>query len=419
MVIGHPLDSLKVRMQLGTTGSNALNVLYRGVGPPLITSGFISSISFSTYEASRRFLAARLPLVTHENGTTDFSNSNRSVHSDLPMPLSTSASIEKKQHLAVLFGGGFMSGLCVGILTCPISLIKVQQQTGGCGSSSASMLTCIRHLYVQNGRGLRGTRGFFRGLPPQLLQESVGRGIYFSLYESGKRLLCNYVQWQPSSSSSSSSSSSGSSSSSSSSRSNRSSHIGVGSINAKRRDETLMDRVVAAALSGCVSWLAIYPVDVIKSKLHADQCGKLYTTALDCAKQTWTSGGVAAFYRYKFKPKPEHKHKPVLRLSVSPPFCSAYSETQSKHLLIPSLPLSSSFSSPFAWMTCMARVCIYIIYIIYIFLFFFPHTSSMGVLQQPKSKRGATVTVARAAPVAGIVLPVYEYSLDFFAKVAH
>jgi hypothetical protein len=43
----------------------------------------------------------------------------------------------------------------------------------------------------------------------------------------------------------------------------------------------------------------------------------------------------------------------------------------------------------------------------------------MGVLQQPKSKRGATVTVARAAPVAGIVLPVYEYSLDFFAKVAH
>ena len=68
-ITGHPLDSMKVRMQtahvsfLGIIGQTykheGLAGFYKGVGPPLITVPLINSIVFASYELCKRLLGVR------------------------------------------------------------------------------------------------------------------------------------------------------------------------------------------------------------------------------------------------------------------------------------------------------------------------------------------------------------------------
>ena len=61
LLIGHPLDSLKVALQTGGAGrmprtSKELMILYSGVGPPLMTVGAVASVNFAIYDNVRRAL---------------------------------------------------------------------------------------------------------------------------------------------------------------------------------------------------------------------------------------------------------------------------------------------------------------------------------------------------------------------------
>lgn len=54
---------------------------------------------------------------------------------------------------------------------------------------------------------------------------------------------------------------------------------------------------VSGGIAGIISWAAIIPFDVMKSRIQADYDKKLYKNFWDCAVKTYTDNGVKAFFR--------------------------------------------------------------------------------------------------------------------------
>ena len=58
VVVGHPFDTYKVRLQTTSTSlqsSSSLRSLYRGIGPPLSTAAVVNALIFSSYGESSRW----------------------------------------------------------------------------------------------------------------------------------------------------------------------------------------------------------------------------------------------------------------------------------------------------------------------------------------------------------------------------
>jgi len=261
-LVGHPLDTIKVRVQLGlgvtanaapslpnsthraatkgvpqramsSAAAPALPVLslanlrslYRGLLPPLLTSGTMNSINFAIYEMNRTWLYEKYGLP---------SDSPRNV-----------------------FFASAGAGLCISTVTAPISLVKVQRQSNVTAQGDPrTYWSMIREI-----KATHGAAGFYRGFLPMLYMESVGRGFYMYVYFCCKPFFAEYVCGD------------------------------VGMV------ESTPARVMSAATAGCASWVAVYPVDVVKSKLQADAVGERYRGAMDCIEQTFRDGGARAFTR--------------------------------------------------------------------------------------------------------------------------
>jgi len=159
VTIGHPLDTLKTRMQVNVgiflpdkklEGSaigkfaylQQLRSLYRGILPPLITTGVVQSFNFSLYEKFKRYF-----------------------------------SDEKRSHLSTVFISGTLAGSFVSLLTGPIGVIIFQQQI----VSSKGIISVVSNICR-----CFGVSAFYRGFGPLFLMESFGRGIYLWTYESVK-----------------------------------------------------------------------------------------------------------------------------------------------------------------------------------------------------------------------------------------
>ena len=184
--------------------------LYRGLLPPLLTSGLISSINFALFEKIKSVLE----------------RDDDSKHISL-----------KTVFIAGSIAGGFIS-----LMTTPIGLIKVQQQT----VSTKGLFQCISYLYKNY-----GIKGFYKGYGPMFIMESFGRGVYLWTYEYVKRLL------EPEN---------------------------------QRKDNSMSTKIIAASSAGCFSWASVYPLDVIKSRVQADIGNNAYKSSFDCLRQTWNEG---------------------------------------------------------------------------------------------------------------------------------
>mmetsp|Transcript_16233 Transcript_16233/g.24475 ORF Transcript_16233/g.24475 Transcript_16233/m.24475 type:complete len:292 (-) Transcript_16233:81-956(-) len=145
---GHPFDSLKVLMQTGgkipnTSLKGALS-LYRGILPPLASTGVLTSVSFGLYENTR--------LVLMKRG-----------HPDTIVG-----------QLGIEFIAGTIAGSILAITQIPLENIKVIQQTS---TEQRSTLGWIKTLCTT-----KGPHSLFRGLFPHLMQSGVGRGFYLAGY---------------------------------------------------------------------------------------------------------------------------------------------------------------------------------------------------------------------------------------------
>jgi len=142
---------------------------------------------------------------------------------------------------------GCGAGALISGLTSPFTILKVQQQALGEGFVS----TASRLVRAE------GTKGLFRGFGAHFLADSWGRGVYMMMYEGFKRGAGQQPDSRP-----------------------------------------YAHRLVAGAGAGMGSWLAIYPVDVLRSRMFALRPGMGGSMGLaGCARQVYREHGFRGYFK--------------------------------------------------------------------------------------------------------------------------
>ncbi|XP_062121384.1 mitochondrial basic amino acids transporter [Drosophila sulfurigaster albostrigata] len=154
--------------------------------------------------------------------------------------------------LASHFWAGAAGGLVQSIVCAPMELAKTRLQLANHIDSSHKFkgpIDCLMYIYRTE-----GIRGCFKGFTATILRDIPGFSSYFVSYEF--LMQCNQTP-------------------------------GV--------FYTLM----AGGFAGVASWLACYPVDVIKTHLQADALGKhaKYNGFVDCAVKSYEREGYMFFFR--------------------------------------------------------------------------------------------------------------------------
>lgn len=163
VLIGHPLDVVKVRMQAATSSMRSLSMgsllmttyrtegmlgLWRGIGPPTMAVSLYQSTTFASYEWSLK--------QARDYGCT-----------------------EGQAQIA----GGLFSGAVSCLVTNPSDAVKIRLQLeyGASGGALADALRCGRHLVVQN-----GALSLFNGLLATMWRDVPSTVVYFGVYSKVK-----------------------------------------------------------------------------------------------------------------------------------------------------------------------------------------------------------------------------------------
>ena len=278
-IVGHPFDTLKTRFQVGKllTGSkmdlNLVQQLYRGIMPPLLTSGAIQSVNFFLYENFRKRLQSK-------------ANGKPIVEGDI----------------AAIFVAGTMSGSVISLVSNPISMVKIRQQI----VAADSIRKCVHDIYTTT-----GLTGFYRGWRTMYLLDA-SRGMYLAIYEVMKRTIADsavqmrqYVNPDdvlPIVPTASITTTSQHANKSNEPLSTVKTTTNIGSVPSSGSlllfaPNSTSTRMLAASLTGIISWIIIFPIDVVRVRLHLDFDRIKYTNWRDCVKKTYAENGIRSFFR--------------------------------------------------------------------------------------------------------------------------
>lgn len=188
IIIGNPLDIVKVRAQASLHSASAISdsslgvrqglissrpeklstftSLLRGLPAPVLTYGALNALLFVSYSQALLFSSYIYPGVGR--GSTTGSN--------------TGSSHPYWNH----FTAGCFAGIATFIVSAPTELIKCRAQTTRehtARGKPISSWAIARSTYVQD-----GIRGLYHGGTVTVLRDSVGYGFYFLSYEACKDL---------------------------------------------------------------------------------------------------------------------------------------------------------------------------------------------------------------------------------------
>ncbi|KAF9545232.1 hypothetical protein EC957_011105 [Mortierella hygrophila] len=322
-------DSVKTRMQTHsyksimdcvrkTYAEERLGGFFRGMIPPLITVSIIKSISFSVYEGSKQQI--------------------RSVSETLQG--NTIPSL-----IGLTFISGSVAGTVVAMMSSPLELVKLQRQleklmamharketqitsltgdallreglamekkkgaatavagAGRVASSAAAAAKVERHSHgsiTQYGVApkeeagnsswkttkaivqKKGLVGLYKGASLQIARDLLGTGIYFSSYETIKRLMSETIEHvRPHHHTAAASGTTGT------------------TTTTTLKGPGPMVHFFAGGLCGVFSWLVVFPIDLVKSVVQKEVLAThpKYSGALDCAKDIVRREGVRGLYR--------------------------------------------------------------------------------------------------------------------------
>jgi solute carrier family 25 (mitochondrial carnitine/acylcarnitine transporter), member 20/29 len=258
IIIGNPLDLIKVRLQAGasitarspssyTSQFSSAGSLVRGATAPILGYGALNALLFMTYNRTRLLL----------NG-----------------PVSTPPSLWST------WLAGAVGGLATWVVSTPTELVKCRAQVSSPTSpGSSTSLSIGREIFRTE-----GIRGLYFGGLVTALRDSIGYGFYFWSYELSTR---TFQSQSPSE---------------------------TASAEAARV-------LLCGGLAGVVTWASIFPLDVIKTRVQtqllqgaesAPLLGKAssdaYTAstsaslsaqrigAFEMARRTYKNEGVAVFF---------------------------------------------------------------------------------------------------------------------------
>ncbi|XP_068922380.1 solute carrier family 25 member 45 [Petaurus breviceps papuanus] len=244
LMLGHPLDTVKVRLQTQNTYRGIMDCMiktyrqesvlgfFKGMSFPIGSVAVVNSVIFGTYSNSLLLLSC----ASHQ---------------------------ERKAHppdYGHVFVAGSISGFVQAYCLAPFDLIKVrlQNQTeprarpGVVPPQYRGPLHCARTILQEE-----GPQGLFRGAWALVLRDTPTMGLYFLTYEGLSRWLT--------------------------------------SDNKEPGSATML---VAGGFAGIISWTTATPMDVIKSRM---QMGGLkqreYRGLLDCMVSSARQEGLAVFFR--------------------------------------------------------------------------------------------------------------------------
>jgi solute carrier family 25 carnitine/acylcarnitine transporter 20/29 len=252
IIIGNPLDLIKVRLQAGgsvaptvpssyTSQFSGFGSLVRGATAPILGYGALNALLFVTYNRCTAFLNGSSPTPT------------------TPASLST------------IWTAGTIAGLATWVVSTPTELVKCRAQMSNSGTSLRIAKDVFR---------AEGIRGLYFGGVITALRDSIGYGFYFWSYEWSTRLLASKDGTTGSAS------------------------------------EEAAKVLLCGGLAGVVTWASIFPLDVIKTRvqtqaIHSPEFSPLLTSqnqpapnlqgprigAVEMARQTYRSEGAAVFFR--------------------------------------------------------------------------------------------------------------------------
>lgn len=262
LVVGHPFDTIKVKLQSQPTplpgqlpkysgaidavkqtlGAEGARGLYKGMGAPLATVAAFNALLFSVRGQMETILRSEpgAPLTVQQQ---------------------------------VIAGAG--AGCAVSILATPTELIKCRLQAQGAGATAsagsgvvaeagAAVTAAVKYggpmdVAKQVLRTEGGVRGLFKGLFPTLAREVPGNATMFGVYEAIKQYMAGGTD---------------------------TSGLGRGSL------------MMAGGLAGGAFWGAVYPTDVVKSVIQIDDYkNPKYSGSIDACKKILKAEGIGGLYK--------------------------------------------------------------------------------------------------------------------------
>lgn len=253
LIVGHPFDTIKVKLQSQPTPlpgqlpkySGAIDAvkqtlaaegprgLYKGMGAPLATVAAFNAVLFTVRGQMETYLRSEpgAPLTVNQQ---------------------------------VIAGAG--AGVAVSFLATPTELIKcrLQAQGGAVAEAGGAATAALKYSgpidvakQVLSSEG--GARGLFKGLFPTLAREVPGNAAMFGVYEALKQYFAGGTD---------------------------TSGLGRGSL------------MMAGGLAGGAFWASVYPTDVIKSVIQIDDYkNPKYSGSIDAFKKILKSEGIGGLYK--------------------------------------------------------------------------------------------------------------------------
>ncbi|KAI5290112.1 carnitine transporter [Ascosphaera acerosa] len=249
VVVGHPFDLVKVRMQTAERGvySGAMDVvrktvareglirgLYAGVSAPLVGVTPMFAVSFWGYGVGKQLVEAVSDVQT--------------VHG------------QPSLSIAQISAAGFFSAVPMTLITAPFERVKVllqiqgqRQLAPGEKPKYAGGADVVRQLYREG-----GLRSVFRGSAMTLARDGPGSAAYFAAYEYIKRALTpKDADGRP-----------------------------TGSL-------SLPAVLTAGGAAGVAMWVPVFPVDTVKSRM---QSATTKVGITETISSIYRAGGYRAFF---------------------------------------------------------------------------------------------------------------------------
>lgn len=239
-LVGHPFDTLKVRLQtqshtnpiysgLGdcvrkTYKAEGVGGFYKGVASPLVGQMVFNAVQFAAYGQAKEV-----------------------------------ARMDGEMTVPKYFLAGAMTGFVVAFVESPIDLFKTQLQTQVFSDKPrfTTFLGTVRHIASNH-----GLRGCYQGLAPTICRNVPSVAGYFGAYEATR--------------------------------------AGLRAPGQKLEELESWKLLVAGSVGGFAYWAVTYPIDVIKSAIQADSIvpsQRRFRGIPDCARQLWAEGGVPRFFK--------------------------------------------------------------------------------------------------------------------------
>ncbi|GFO11970.1 solute carrier family 25 member [Plakobranchus ocellatus] len=262
--VGHPFDTTKIQMQIRTSGEHDIskcshawanvkaqglkNGIFRGMMFPVVSYGFVNAVFFGVYGNTIKFLEP-----DHSISPSNFQ----------------------------VYTAGCVAGSVQLLLSCPVEVVKCTMQsqiplTVPRDTKYPSFyegplkprkyyrgpIHCCRDILASE-----GPRGFYKGFLTMFFRDVPSYGLYLLVYEGLFKFLTHGNMLD---------------------------------------EKGVIAAVLAGGVAGCLSWLVIMPLDVIKSRLQTSTAGfatgsvdhgERFRGFWDCAKSSVRKGGFGVLFR--------------------------------------------------------------------------------------------------------------------------